>query len=394
MTTIDETTAQTIKHSKKALLFKDSTPWTKITNTGGFDVTMGSYDGAETCELVGLYLLHRIKSVMRNCSGGLYRDDGLIVVNDATGPKTDRIRKDIIEVFKSEGLKITVETNTSTTNFLDITLDLENDKFYPYRKPNDKPTYINVSLNHPRTIIKQLPKMISKRISDLSSTMEEFDKAKDFYQDALAKSGHDTKLMYERSTESKSPRKRKRNILWYNPPFSRNVQTNIGKRFFALITKHFGKDSRYHKIFNRNTVKLSYSCMPNIGIIIKSQNARSLRADANNKKACSCRNTNTCPLNGGCMQNSLVYEAEVHTRTENFKYFGLCEGDFKTRYNTHRSSFRNKKYCNSTELSKKIWSLKDSSIEHTVTWKILQKAPVRRCGSKRCNLAYPKNIIS
>ena len=63
---------------------------------------MGSYDGAETCELVGLYLLHRIKSVMRNCSGGLYRDDGLIVVNDATGPKTDRIRKDIIEVFKSD----------------------------------------------------------------------------------------------------------------------------------------------------------------------------------------------------------------------------------------------------------------------------------------------------
>ena len=95
MTTIDETTAQTIKHSKKALLFKDSTPWTKIANTGGFDVTMGSYDGAETWEL-GLYLLHRIKSVMRNCSGGLYRDDGLIVVNDATGPKTDRIRKDVI----------------------------------------------------------------------------------------------------------------------------------------------------------------------------------------------------------------------------------------------------------------------------------------------------------
>ena len=83
-----------------------------------------------------------------------------------------RIIKDIIEAFKSEGLKITVETNTSTTNFLDITLDLENDKFCPYRKPNDKPTYINVSSNHPRTIIKQLPKMISKRISDLSSTME------------------------------------------------------------------------------------------------------------------------------------------------------------------------------------------------------------------------------
>ena len=70
-------------------------------------------------------------------------------------------------------------------------------------------------------------------------------------------------------------------------------------------------------------------------MIIKSQNARSMRANADNKKACSCRNTNTCPLNGDCMQTSLVYEAEVHTRTENFKYIGLCEGDLKTRYNTH-----------------------------------------------------------
>ena len=144
--------------------------------------------------LWGLYLLHRIKGVMRNCSGGLYRDDGLIVFNDATGPKTDRIRKDITEIFKSEGLKITTKTNTSTTNFLDITLHLENDQFCPRRKPNDMPTYINVSSNHPRTVIKQLPKMISRRISDLSSTIKEFDKAKDLYQDALTKSGHDTKI--------------------------------------------------------------------------------------------------------------------------------------------------------------------------------------------------------
>ena len=90
-------------------------------------------DGAETCELVGIYLLHRIKGVPKNCSGGLYRDDGLIAINNATGPQSDRIRKHITEIFKSEGLKITVETNTSTTNFLDITLDLINNKFYPYK---------------------------------------------------------------------------------------------------------------------------------------------------------------------------------------------------------------------------------------------------------------------
>ena len=391
MTNIDETTVRTIKHSKKSLLFNDGTPWTKIANREGFDVTMGSYDGAETCELVGIYLLHRMRPIVTNCSGGLYRDDGLIVVNNATGPKADRIRKDITELFKSEGLKITVETNTSTTNFLDITLDLDNNRFCPYTKPNNTPRYIHVSSNHPQTIIRQLPKMINKRISDLSSTEKEFTNAKKFYEDALKKSGHNAELTYEKlvddkKADTKTPRERKRKILWFNPPFSRSVLTNIGKRFFALLSKHFGKDSRYHKLFNRNSVKLSYSCTPNIGMIIKNHNARLQSKGNGNRKACSCRNRSQCPLDGNCMQTSLVYEAEVITETEKFRYIGLCEGDLKTRFNTHKSTFRNRKYCNSTELSKRIWALKDTNIEYAVKWKILQTTPARRCGSSRCSL--------
>ena len=386
ITSIDETTVQTILHFKKSLLFNDDIPWTKSANAGGFDVTMGSYDGAETCELVGIYLLHLIKGVAKNCSGGLYRDDGLIVINNATGPQSERIRKHITEIFKSEGLKITVETNTSTTNFLDITLDLISNKFYPYKKPNDTPMYINVSSNHPQTIIKQLPKMINRRISDLSSTEEEFNKAKSFYENALKRSDHNFKLAFEQLAETKHPtRNRKRKILWYNPPFSRNVQTNIGKKFFALIDKHFGKHSRYHKAFNRNTVKLSYSCMPNIGMIIKNKNMELLNNDTNSEKHCSCRNKNNCPLNGKCLTKFLVYEVEVKTDTESFRYIGLCEGNFKKRYNTHMSSFRNKKYSNSTELSKKIWALKNDNINHTVSWKTVQTTRVRKCGSDRLN---------
>ena len=203
----------------------------------------------------------------------VYRDDGLIAIKNGTGPKSDRIRKHITEIFKSEGLKITVETNTSTTNSLDITLDLINNKFYPYKKPNDTPMYINVSSNHPQKNIKQLPKMINRRISDLSSTEEEFNKAKGFYENALKRSGHNFKLTFEQPAENKhSTRKRRRKILWYNPPFSRNVQTNIGKKFFALINKHFGKHSRYHKALNRNIVKLSYSCLAEKFHILTSKN--------------------------------------------------------------------------------------------------------------------------
>ena len=45
-----------------------------------FDVTMGSFDGAESCELVGTYLLHDIEERFGiACNFGLYRDDTLAV---------------------------------------------------------------------------------------------------------------------------------------------------------------------------------------------------------------------------------------------------------------------------------------------------------------------------
>ena len=63
---------------------------------------MGSYDGTEICELVGLYLLNILSTVIGRSSVGLYRDDGLAAINNVNGPKLDRIRKDIIELFKEE----------------------------------------------------------------------------------------------------------------------------------------------------------------------------------------------------------------------------------------------------------------------------------------------------
>ena len=52
-------------------------------------------------------------------------------------------------------------------------------------------------------------------------------------------------------------------------PFSKNVCNTIGKYFFLLIQKHFPKNRKYHEIFNKNNVKISYSCcMANIKLII------------------------------------------------------------------------------------------------------------------------------
>ena len=128
---------------------------------------MGSYDGAEICELGGLYLLNQLSTVIDKSSVGLYRDNGLAAKNNANGPKLDRIRKDIA-LFKEERLSITIETNLIETDFLGVTLNLVTKKCFPFRKANNTPLYINASSNHPPTIIKQLLKMINKRISDLS----------------------------------------------------------------------------------------------------------------------------------------------------------------------------------------------------------------------------------
>ena len=93
-----------INHARKSLLFRDGNAWVKKEGNPLFDVTMGSYDGAEVYELVGLYLLGKLALLIGAKSVGFYRDDGLAVIHQANGPK-------IIALFKSEGLSITIDKN-------------------------------------------------------------------------------------------------------------------------------------------------------------------------------------------------------------------------------------------------------------------------------------------
>ena len=104
-----------------------------------FDVAMGSFDGAEICELVGLFLFDRLVSVLGKENVGLYRDDGLAVLRNNSGPMMERIRKKITRVFLAHGLRITSECNLSHTDFLDVCFDLNEEAYIPYRKPNNTP---------------------------------------------------------------------------------------------------------------------------------------------------------------------------------------------------------------------------------------------------------------
>ncbi len=85
---------------------------------------------------------------------------------------------------------------------------------------------------------------------------------------------NDYKLEYaqHKPKETNKRKKRSRNITWFNPPYSSNITTNIGKQFFKLLDKCFPPGHQLHKLLNRNTVKLSYSCMPNMKQIISAHN--------------------------------------------------------------------------------------------------------------------------
>ena len=98
---------------------------------------MGSKDGAEICELTGIYILSQFSTLLPQEHIGLYRDDGLILLRNKNGQLADRIRKNVIKLFKDIGFKIQIETNLKIGNFLDVTFNLANSTYRPYRKPND-----------------------------------------------------------------------------------------------------------------------------------------------------------------------------------------------------------------------------------------------------------------
>ena len=104
------------------------------------------------------------------------------------GQQIDQLHKKIIKIFKEIGFKIDIETNFKIVDFLDITFNLINGSYKPYKKPNDALLYINKNSNHPPQIIKELPKIISDRFSRNSSNADIFNSSKEEYKTALKNS--------------------------------------------------------------------------------------------------------------------------------------------------------------------------------------------------------------
>ena len=142
--------------------------------------------------------------------------------------------------------------------------------------------------------------------------------------------------------------------------------------FFKLLSKHFPRGHKFYKIFNKKTVKLSYSSTKNMASLLATHN-RSILNPNDQVYGCNCRVRNDCPLQRKCLTPRIVYQATVTSNNNDAEriYYDLCETTFKERYRNHTSSSRHEKNRNETELSDYIWALKKDKMVTSIKWKIL-----------------------
>ena len=141
-------------------------------------------------------MLHVLSGLFPGVSFGIYKDDMLALSYNTNGPEQDRLRKDVIRVFQELGFRVTIDVNLKVVNFLDVTLDLDRGKYMPYRKPNDRLSFINVGSSHPPFVFKNMVRNTSERLSRLSSDISVFNSIAPPYNKALRDSGIKESISY------------------------------------------------------------------------------------------------------------------------------------------------------------------------------------------------------
>ena len=219
----------------------------------------------------------------------------------------------------------------------------------------------------------------------LSCNREEFEKSKTIYETALKESGgNDAPLNYNPTDGNRKNRGRK--IIWFNRPFNNSVKTNVGRKFLGLVKKNFPRNHRYHQIFNRNTLKLSYCCTSNLGNIIKQHNSKILKGTpAPQLQQCNCRTKQDASPPALSTKPQLPPTLILTRITDSVKE-SLNRGTTTTR---NPSGLENE---NENEFSKFLWQLKDESKDYALIWDIAVRATLYKCGTRRCDLCLAEKV--
>ena len=216
------------------------------------------------------------------------------------------------------------------------------------------------------------------------------------YDKALAAAGYKHKLNFNQNLTEKhneEKKRRKRKVNWFNPPYNSAVATNIASYFLKLVDKYLKTDPVLYKYFNRNTIKVSYSCMQNMQSIIATKNKKLLGENMKlEEKGCNCRkNKNECPLGNKCLTECLVYKAEITSENTVKSYIGMASTSFKARFSNHKQSFGNRNQ-RPTSLSNYIWNLKDRGKPYQIKWSIQEIAPAFNQNTGNCLLCTSEKM--
>lgn len=114
-----------------------------------------------------MYVLHIFKERFLSVLFGGYRDDTLAISREANENTLDMLTKDLKHTLGSMELKVTIEANHTTADFLVIMLDLGSNIYRSYNKPNEKLVYINTASSHSTIEFENQVNSVSKRIPKL-----------------------------------------------------------------------------------------------------------------------------------------------------------------------------------------------------------------------------------
>ena len=187
-------------------------------------------------------------------------------------PQSEKIKKNFQRIFRENDLEIVISCNMKRVNSLDVTLNLNDRTYRPYHKPNDEIMYIH---------------WVQPSTNDNQATS-------DRYWITFAQY-----LFVER-----------------------DLRLKCTKMHLKSVDKHFSKHHKFRKIFNRNTVKISFSCLPNMKSKISKHNRKILattqQEPTQSVKTCSCPRNTICPMAGKCLEKDILYIARIASDLPNY----------------------------------------------------------------------------
>ena len=389
-----------ILKSKDTFLYYENRNWVK--RSGTFNIGIGTYDGGETTDIVGLFLLSKLQNL--GFVSGAYRDDG-IGISNLSPRQNEKMKDKLSQIFNSYGLKLDIKVNLSVVDYLDITMNLRTGSYAPYMKPGDVKHYVHRLSNHPPAVLRNIPQNINDRLCRLSSSKEIFLQAIPPYQDALIRAGYDHKLTYEPNRtdgRKKQNRVRRRNCVHFNPVFSRNVETNIIAEFLKIV-REFPRNNILKPMINTNKIKASYRTVPNMARQVSRKNGRILRKNMPEppKPGCNCQRSrkDDCPCPGQCTISNVCYSCEVVREDDNSVeyYVGQTTQKIKTRIGQHKRDAANyhpsQKEKKISRLSHQIGELELNRVPYHLEWSILSKENLYDPVSDFCSLCNREKYL-